>query len=157
MKRTTPLTTALATALALALAFGAFAQTSPDAAREKELAAAREDLQRAARRVAELSRDQAGSRDMVFERRLLQRPVLGVILEADEVPEYASPRSPRRAAPPRRDYAAAIASPPSKASRCRAPMATPAWQMHERVLAFSMQQRRWRWVICATAVMPASR
>lgn len=84
MKRTTPLTTALATALALALAFGAFAQTSPDAAREKELAAAREDLQRAARRVAELSRDQAGSRDMVFERRLLQRPVLGVILEADE-------------------------------------------------------------------------
>lgn len=84
MKRPTPLTTALASALALALAFGAFAQTSPDAAREKELAAAREDLHRAARRVAELARGDAGSRDMVFERRLLQRPILGVILEGDE-------------------------------------------------------------------------
>ena len=84
MKRLTPLTTALASAVALALAFGAFAQTSPDAAREKELAAAREDLHRAARRVAELSHDQAGSRDVVIERRLLQRPLLGVILEPDE-------------------------------------------------------------------------
>ena len=84
MKRLTHLPTALASAVALTLAFGAFAQISPDATREKELAAAREDLHRAAKRVAELSRDQAGSRDMVFERRLLQRPVLGVILEADE-------------------------------------------------------------------------
>lgn len=84
MKRLAPLTTALASAVALALAFGAFAQASPDAAREKELAAAREDLHRAARRVAELSHNPIASRDMVIERRLLQRPVLGVILEPDE-------------------------------------------------------------------------
>lgn len=84
MKRPAPLITALASTVALALAFGAFAQATPDAAKEKELAAAREDLHRAARRVAELSRDRAGSHDMVVERRLLQRPVLGVILDADE-------------------------------------------------------------------------
>jgi len=83
MKRLIPLTTALASAVALALAFGAFAQAAPDAAKEKELAAAREDLHRAAQRVAELSRDHDGPRDMVIERRLLQRPVLGVILEPD--------------------------------------------------------------------------
>jgi membrane-associated protease RseP (regulator of RpoE activity) len=83
MKRPTPLTTALASAVALALAFGAFAQAAPDAAKEKELAAAREDLQRAARRVAELSRDLGGTRDMVIERRLMKRPVLGVVLEPD--------------------------------------------------------------------------
>lgn len=77
MKRLTPLTTALASAVALALAFGAFAQAAPDAVNEKELAAAREELHRAAQRVAELSRTHAGSR-------LLQRPLLGVILEADE-------------------------------------------------------------------------
>jgi len=82
MKRLTPLTTALASAVALALAFGAFAQAAPDAAKEKELAAAREELHRAAQRVAELSHD--GSRDVVIERRLLQRPVLGVILEPDD-------------------------------------------------------------------------
>lgn len=85
MKRIPPLTTVLASAVALALAFGAFAQAAPDAAKEKELAAAREDLHRAAQRVAELSRDLGGGmRDMVIERRLMQRPVLGVILEGDE-------------------------------------------------------------------------
>ena len=83
MRRLTPLTTALACAVALALTFGAFAQAAPDAARQKELDAAREDLQRAAKRVAELSRELGNSRDMVIERRLLQRPVLGVILESD--------------------------------------------------------------------------
>jgi hypothetical protein len=84
MKRLTPLTAALASAVALALAFGAFAQAAPDAAKEKELAAAREELHRAAQRVAELSRTHAGPGDMVIERRLLQRPLLGVILEADD-------------------------------------------------------------------------
>jgi hypothetical protein len=84
MKRPTLLITALASAVALGLAFGAFAQATPDSVKEKELAAAREELHRAAQRVAELSRDHAGSRDMVFERRLLQRPVLGVILEPDD-------------------------------------------------------------------------
>ena len=88
MKRLPAITTPLACALALALAFGALAQAAPDAAKQKELAAAREDLHRAARRVAELSGDTGGmamdgTRQMVIERRLLQRPVLGVILEGD--------------------------------------------------------------------------
>ena len=84
MKRAIPLTTSLAAAVALALAFGALAQAAPDAAKEKELAAAREELHRAAQRVAELSRDLGGTRDMVIERRLTPRPVLGVILEGDD-------------------------------------------------------------------------
>jgi PDZ domain-containing protein len=83
MKRLSPITTALASAIVLALAFGALAQTAPDAAKQKELAAAREDLHRAAQRVAELSRDMDGPHDMMIERRLLRRPVLGVILESD--------------------------------------------------------------------------
>ncbi|GAB3099405.1 PDZ domain-containing protein [Lysobacter terrae] len=83
MKLALPLTTALASAIALTLAFGAFAQAAPDAAKQKELAAAREELHRAAQRVAELSRDLGGTPDMVIERRLLPRPVLGVILEGD--------------------------------------------------------------------------
>lgn len=84
MKRLPPLTTTLACALALALTFGALAQAAaPDAATQKELDAARADLQRAARRVAELSREMGTSGDLVIERRLMQRPVLGVILEPD--------------------------------------------------------------------------
>lgn len=83
MKRLPCFTTPLACAVALALAFGALAQAAPDSTKEKELAAAREDLQQAARRVAELSRELGTTRDMVIERRLLQRPVLGVILEPD--------------------------------------------------------------------------
>jgi hypothetical protein len=84
MKRLSPISTAIASAVALALAFGAFAQAAPDASKEKELAAAREDLHRAARRVAELSHDVGGPRDMVIERRLHQRPLLGVVLESDD-------------------------------------------------------------------------
>lgn len=84
MKPAVPITTAVASAIALALAFGAFAQVAPDAAKQKELAAAREELHRAAQRVAELSRETGASRDMVIERRLMQRPVLGVILEGDD-------------------------------------------------------------------------
>lgn len=83
MKRLQPFTTTLACSMALVLAFGAFAQAAPDAASQKELDAAREDLRRAARRVAELSRELGTSQDMVIERRLMQRPVLGVILEPD--------------------------------------------------------------------------
>lgn len=84
MKSLSPFTTALASAIALALAFGALAQAAPGAERQKELAAAREDLRRAAQRVAELSQGEDGPRDMVIERRLLRRPVLGVILESDD-------------------------------------------------------------------------
>lgn len=83
MKRLPPFTTTLACSVALALAFAAFAQAAPDAASQKELDAAREDLRRAARRVAELSRELGTSPDMVIERRLMHRPVLGVILEPD--------------------------------------------------------------------------
>lgn len=83
MKRLPPFTTTLACAVALALTFGAFAQAAPDPATQKELDAARADLQRAARRVAELSRELGANHDLVIERRLMQRPVLGVILEPD--------------------------------------------------------------------------
>lgn len=74
-----------ATALAAALfaACAASAQSAPDAARQAELDAAREDLHRAARRVAELSREMGRPENIVLERRLRQRPVLGVILEPD--------------------------------------------------------------------------
>lgn len=84
MKRPIPLKATLAASVALALAFGALAQAAPDAAKQKELAAAREDLQRAAKRVAELSRDLGNDHDMVIERRLMRRPVLGVILDGDD-------------------------------------------------------------------------
>jgi len=84
MKRPLPLAAGLASAVALALAVGAFAQAAPDSGKQKELAAAREELHRAAQRVAELSREVGGTPDMVIERRLLRRPVLGVILEGDD-------------------------------------------------------------------------
>jgi len=85
MKRLTPIVTVLASAVTLALAFGALAQTAPDEAKQKELAAAREELHRAASRVSALSRELHGNDrgDMIIERRLTQRPVLGVILEGD--------------------------------------------------------------------------
>ncbi len=78
-----PLVTMLATALALAVTCGALAQAAPDAAKQKELEAAREELHSAAKRVAELSRELGATNDVVVERRLHRRPVLGVILEPD--------------------------------------------------------------------------
>ena len=84
MSRTFPMTL-LATALAGALAFGASAQSNDRAAKAKELDAARAELQAAARHVAELSRE-LGEPDpgmFVFERRALQKPVLGVLLDTD--------------------------------------------------------------------------
>jgi len=85
MKRLPPIVTVLASAVTLALAFGALAQSAPDEAKQKELAAAREELHHAASRVAALSRELHGNDqgDMIIERRLTQRPVLGVILEGD--------------------------------------------------------------------------
>lgn len=75
------LITPLAVALALGLG-GAFAAT-PDATREKELEAARADLHRAARRVAELSGANGADENLVIERRMVRGPVLGVVLEPD--------------------------------------------------------------------------
>lgn len=86
--------TSLATALALCLlGMGvtvahaqAAAPRAAEAAASKELAAARADLAQAARRVAELSRSnyQANVANARVERRVIERPVLGVLLAPDE-------------------------------------------------------------------------
>ena len=70
-------------ALALALGLGGAIAATPDAAREKELEAARADLHRAAQRVAELSKADGAEEDLVIERRMVRGPVLGVVLEPD--------------------------------------------------------------------------
>ena len=77
--------TLLAASVGLLLACLAQAQTpsAADAAKARELAAARADLDRAARRVAELSRGMTP--DNVAMTRVFDRqPVLGVVLEADD-------------------------------------------------------------------------
>lgn len=68
----------------LPLAPGAAAQTT--AADEQALSEARAELERAARRVAELSRKlgRPGHAPVVIERHVERRPVLGVVLAADE-------------------------------------------------------------------------
>lgn len=83
MKPTGFAPTLLAAAL---LAVGATAQTpAPEAqAADKELAQARTELARAARRVAELSGATHATAPMVhFEQQLIRRPVLGVLLAPD--------------------------------------------------------------------------
>lgn len=76
--------TVLAASIGLLFAFVAAAQTTgtsgADAAKAKELAAAREDLRQAAKRVAELSGGYDVARQMNLERRFEQRPVIGVVL-----------------------------------------------------------------------------
>jgi hypothetical protein len=57
------------------------AQAAPDAAKQKELDAAREDLHAPPARRRTLPRGLDATQDLVIERRLMQRPVLGVILE----------------------------------------------------------------------------
>ncbi len=59
--------------------------SKPDAAAEAQLQAARADLERAARRVAELSR-QLGRDEgpMRIERRVIRKPILGVLLAPDD-------------------------------------------------------------------------
>src|SRR5690349_23686273 len=85
----TPLLTAC---IALALAAGAVAETpkartrAPDAATQAQLDAAQADLQRAARRVAELQAKLGveGTPGVhVFERKLVNKPVIGVVLAPD--------------------------------------------------------------------------
>ena len=85
MKQTCLSRTLLATALAGAFAFSASAQSSATSAKEQELEAARTQLQQSARRVAELSRELGRPAEgLVVERRLLSKPVLGVLLESDD-------------------------------------------------------------------------
>ncbi|WP_368561688.1 PDZ domain-containing protein [Pseudoxanthomonas sp. UTMC 1351] len=74
-------------ALTLALGMGllpvAYAQTSVQ--QQKALEAARADLQRAAKRVAELSRELGvAQRPLHIERRIETRPILGVLLAPDK-------------------------------------------------------------------------
>ena len=76
--------TLIAASIGLLLACTASAQDKTvDADKARELAAARADLDRAAKRVAELSREQGGAQTFVFERRFESRPVLGVVLAPD--------------------------------------------------------------------------
>ena len=78
-----PLTRSLL-ALALIAPLPALAQQE-DAARQKELDAARVDLQRAAKRVAELSRDAGTVRAPVdINHVIVRRPRLGILLSGDD-------------------------------------------------------------------------
>lgn len=71
-------------ALALIAPLPALAQQN-DAAKQKELEAARADLQRAAKRVAELSRDGTAARAPVdIDHIIVRRPRLGVLLSGDD-------------------------------------------------------------------------
>ena len=80
----------LAVALAMALVAGHAVAADPpskaDSANAKELAQAREDLRRAAERVAELSRDNGDTLKLVRERatQVRNRPVIGVLLAPDD-------------------------------------------------------------------------
>ena len=75
----------LAVALGLALAGSAIAQTAPTAAQQKELDVARASLDQAAKRYAELSRKYGGSDAPIrIEKRVLRKPVIGVLLAPDE-------------------------------------------------------------------------
>ena len=67
----------------LLLAAVAQAQDTDDATRKQELAAARAELQRAAKRVAELSGDAGRHAQRALERRIERRPVIGVLLAPD--------------------------------------------------------------------------
>ncbi|HEY5803263.1 MAG TPA: PDZ domain-containing protein [Lysobacter sp.] len=75
--------TLLAASIGLLFAFVAVAQTATpgaDAAKARELAAAREELRSAAKRVAELSGESDMARQMIYDRQFERRPVIGVVL-----------------------------------------------------------------------------
>ena len=73
-----------ALALGLALAGTAIAQTAPTPAQQKELDAARAELNKAAQRFAELQREYGGTdATMRIEKRLQRKPVIGVLLAPD--------------------------------------------------------------------------
>ena len=84
-----PTTLAISLCLLLGGMASAGAQTAAPRASEatntRELAAARADLARAARRVAELSRGTAGiASEVRIQRELIRKPVIGVLLAPDE-------------------------------------------------------------------------
>ncbi len=86
MNRISPTPTLLAAALTLLLPMAAATAQNPSrsATGDKELTAAREDLKRAAERVAELARKRGGDVDVRVERRVTRKPMIGVLLTPDE-------------------------------------------------------------------------
>ena len=77
--------TALTLALGMALAGNAIAQTTPTPAQQKQLDAARADLDKAARHFAELQREYGGAAaPMRIEQRIQRKPVIGVLLAPDD-------------------------------------------------------------------------
>ena len=81
----TPASKILALAIGLAVAGLAIAQTPPTPAQRKELDAARTQLDQAAQRYAELSRKYGDADAPIrIEKRVLRKPVIGVVLAADD-------------------------------------------------------------------------
>lgn len=81
----TPASTTLALAIGLAISGLSIAQIPPTPAQRKELDAARAQLDQAAQRYAELShRYGGGDAPVRIEKRVLRKPVLGVVLAADD-------------------------------------------------------------------------
>ena len=81
----TPATKTLALAIGLAMAGLAIAQSKPTAAQQQELDAARAQLDQAAQRYAELTRKYGGADTPIrIEKRVLRKPVIGVVLAADD-------------------------------------------------------------------------
>jgi membrane-associated protease RseP (regulator of RpoE activity) len=86
MPRLSVASIAIAAALSLGAVLGshAIAQSAPSAAQKQQLDAARAELDRAAERYAELTREfGVGHEPLRLEQRLLRRPVLGVLLSSD--------------------------------------------------------------------------
>ncbi len=83
----TPKSVVLALALGAALAGNANAQNAITPAQQKELDAARADLEKASQRYAELARKSgAAIAPIRIERREIRRPVIGVLLAGDDKP-----------------------------------------------------------------------
>ena len=81
----TPASKSLALAIGLVVAGLAIAQDKPTPAQQKELDAARAQLDQAAQRYAELSRKYGDADAPIrIEKRILRKPVIGVVLAADE-------------------------------------------------------------------------
>ncbi|QIL19960.1 PDZ domain-containing protein [Thermomonas sp. HDW16] len=77
--------TLLALALGVALSGAAIAQSTPTPAQQKQLDAARADLDKAAQRFAELQREYGGADAPIrIEKRVLRKPVIGVLLAPDD-------------------------------------------------------------------------
>ena len=80
-----PSSTSLALAIGLSIAGMAIAQDKPTPSQQKELDAARAQLDQAAQRYAELTRKYGDADAPIrIERRILRKPAIGVVLGADE-------------------------------------------------------------------------